>query len=692
MNLKDLNPEDFEVEDSQALNLADLDDFELEEEQEIESPDISKTESLLRGAAQGATFGTSDELVGAAETATSVPKRFLESLFPTAGATEGSLGYDIENPSGSKEDFYKQQQQATLKLAQGQEEVLPQGLEALLSDYRKGRDESRSANVAAQEANPVSYLGGELLGGAATAPFTGGAGAVGAIGKVGLTKALPALIKAGVKQGAAAGAGYSESDLTEGEVGGLAKDIGLGAGAGGALSAVLPLAGVGVKKAGGIVADMTPETLKEAGKAFKYGTQGIPTTGKKGQEALAEDTLSVANEIIGKFRKQYQEGSKMINKALKADGDKKVNFSSQLRELNKAVDDAALGTDDAKILQSTVNEFKEMFTKETVDSGTEKALNDLQKKINNQLAKGQPLGERAAFTAPEVLEDLGVVRSVKRGQNALGEDIADVVTANIPEDKIITETFEKFRNLNLSELSNLKQELGKLAFGGRLDPKSTAVSKRLYSEIDSLIEGKLPEKAREAWRRGNEKRAMGYRASELFPELAPDRVTNADIDIPFGAKLQQDSFKQGESLDRVMNKYLSIPDENLAAKAQTIADRKELVNALNQESGKTSIVRNLLLKTGETAGLAASAPIKGVSNFNKALMEFSDDNLSRLANIMDSGNAEWMKGWSGAIKRSIGDDKAKNKILWSLSQQPAFREFVTELIDSENITNEEGEL
>jgi hypothetical protein len=688
MNLKDLNPEDIEVEESQALNLADLDDFELEENQEIDSPDISKTESALRGAAQGATFGTSDEIVGAAETATSLPKRFLESLFPTAGATEGSLGYDIENPSGSKEDFYKQQQEATLGLTQGQEQVLPQGLEALLGDYRKGRDESRSANVAAQEANPMSFLGGELFGGAATAPFTGGAGAIGNISKVGLSKALPALVKAGIKQGAAAGAGYSESDLTEGEVGELATDIGIGAGVGGALGAALPIAGAGVKKLGGIVGDMTPETLKEAGKAFKYGTQGIPTTGKRGQEALTKDTLSVANEIVDKFRKQYTEGSKMINKALNADGGKKVNFSNQLRELDKAVDNAALGTDDAKILQSTINEFKELFTKETVDSGTERALADLQKKVNTQIAKGQPLGERVSFTAPEVLEDLGVARTVKRGQNALGEDIADVITSNIPEDRLVTETFDKFRSLNLSELSNLKQELGKLAFGGRLDPKSTAVSKRLYSEIDSLIENKLPVKSREAWRRGNDKRALGYQASELFPELAPDRITSADIDIPFGAKLQQDSFKQGESLDRVMNKYLSIPDENLAVKAQTIADRKELVNALNQESGKTSIVRNLLLKTGETAGLSISPAAKGVSNFNKALMEFSDDNLMRLSNIMDSGNAEWMKGWSGAIKRSVGDDKAKNKILWSLSQQPAFREFVTELINSEDNINE----
>lgn len=104
----------------------------------VNPTEISKLESGLRGAAQGATLGFSDELVGAGE-------GLLRTL-----KGEGSLS----------------------------------------ENYTKARDESREANKAAEEANSLTYLGGNLLGGVATS-------ALPVAGAMGLGKAAASVIKGG---------------------------------------------------------------------------------------------------------------------------------------------------------------------------------------------------------------------------------------------------------------------------------------------------------------------------------------------------------------------------------------------------------------------------------------------------------------------------------------------------------------
>lgn len=108
----------------ETLELKDIQPIKLEEIQKVEEP--SKLESSLRGAAQGATLGFSDELIGALE----------------SGA--GSLG------------------------------LVPD------KTYEQARDEARAANKAAQEAHSGYYTGGELAGGLATAVVPGlGASTIG---------------------------------------------------------------------------------------------------------------------------------------------------------------------------------------------------------------------------------------------------------------------------------------------------------------------------------------------------------------------------------------------------------------------------------------------------------------------------------------------------------------------------------
>lgn len=141
----------------------------------------SELESGVRGAVQGATLGFSDEAVGAAEALWNVAK-------------------------GNPKTFGEL--------------------------YRTYRDESRTNNKAAEEANPKSYMAGNIAGGIGSmlVPGLGGAN----IGK------MAAL-------GAAQGLGGSEADLTKGDVGGVVKDTAVGGAIGGAVggvaNAVAPVVG-----------------------------------------------------------------------------------------------------------------------------------------------------------------------------------------------------------------------------------------------------------------------------------------------------------------------------------------------------------------------------------------------------------------------------------------------------------------
>lgn len=152
-------------------------------------PKIDWTESLGRGAAQGATFGFGDEIAGAYDAAASAP---------------GQWFYEFKNPDAPKSASFAER-------------------------YAKKRDSVRAANEAARLANPKTYFAGEIAGSLAPSLLTAGAGAGTAAGRL--------AIAAG--QGATQGLGYSDATSATGLLG----DTALGAGVG--------LAGFGIGKAAG---------------------------------------------------------------------------------------------------------------------------------------------------------------------------------------------------------------------------------------------------------------------------------------------------------------------------------------------------------------------------------------------------------------------------------------------------------
>lgn len=207
-----------------------------------EASPVSKTESALRGAAQGASLGFADELTGGGE----------------------ALGDLLSGNS----DF--------------------------LDNYRKHRDESRANYKTAEEENPLSYLGGTLAGGLATPIPLGGAKT---IGQMALT---------GAKLGAAAGLGAGEADLTQGELGKGIEETGKGALYGAGISGTLGALGkAGEAIAGSNVGKAFKEGLagnKLVGKEArqKLGDELVQFAGKTGEDIQQRltDEATRKNQIL----------------------------------------------------------------------------------------------------------------------------------------------------------------------------------------------------------------------------------------------------------------------------------------------------------------------------------------------------------------------------------------------------------
>jgi hypothetical protein len=206
-------------------------------------------ESAARGAAQGATLGFADELVGAAKAVAGAPRRLIEA------AKAGPFGA----PAG------------------------------VVDDYRAERDIEREKNRAAEEANPKSYLagqvGGGVVGGVAAAALPGGAAST-----------LGRAVASGAGYGAAAGLGNSEADLTRGDVKGAVVDTiaGAGAGAGGGA------AGYGVAKIAEATRRAFSAALNDSKMVQSLGTYLKNITEKGGPPAARR---AAAGRLMNEARK-----------------------------------------------------------------------------------------------------------------------------------------------------------------------------------------------------------------------------------------------------------------------------------------------------------------------------------------------------------------------------------------------------
>ena len=277
----------------------------------ISRNEVSKTESFVRGAAQEATLGFADEATAALE----------------------AVGKSLTGP------------------------------EKYLDVYRKAREESREAYKQAEEANPLTYLSGQVVGGIAPAVATGGAG----LGALGLKQAAKQSAIAGLKYGAGSGLGYSQADLTKGEVGEAALDVAKGGAMGGAFGAAIPLiskpAAAGKNALFEKIDDISPEILDISVEAAKITTRGDEIASKaakaKSFEKIGQLTEDLNDKILEMAKPKYNDD---IKKALETNPGEISDFiNTNINRLDDAIEGVGIESDHGKKLNSlktTLEKFR----------------------------------------------------------------------------------------------------------------------------------------------------------------------------------------------------------------------------------------------------------------------------------------------------------------------------------------------
>lgn len=241
----------------------------------------------------------------------------FEDLPNVSIAPQGQQSDPFESMSNanSPESKYSQLASAGLGAVQGGTlgfaDELEGGAKALVNSpgnkkslkdlYQQYRDIARQRYEQAQHDNPLSFGGGQVAGGLATALIPGTALAKGA--------SYGAAALQGAALGGASALGSSNADLTKGDIGGAAKDVAIGGALGGALGAATH----------GITQALTPEALESTASNAalrSIDAKTLPKNQVAGTALLengalpftggAQATKDVALENVNKFEDQLQ--------------------------------------------------------------------------------------------------------------------------------------------------------------------------------------------------------------------------------------------------------------------------------------------------------------------------------------------------------------------------------------------------
>lgn len=316
------------------------------DEAPAEDEGVSKTESFLRGAAQGATLDFADEIAG-------------------AGSTVGSLLTDQRD--------------------------LP--LTEVLDLYRQKRDESRQAFQEAEEANPATFTAGDVAGGIAPALVTGGASVAPTLAKQGLKAAAKVGAKAGAKAGAATALGRTEeiTDLPE-----VAEDVAVGTALGAGFGAAIPSATKGAKKFG----EVSGAAIRKASSFVGEVDDNIAKLLQKDKELLAQQlpyneiadkVLKNVNSSLGDWKNSAKKARTLLSK------ERTISKEALLDEVDNVLDGISFGDDVARPQLDRLRKYidkdfpkfmNEVEVQEVLDQLSKKAYSGVETTAPNAVVQG----------------------------------------------------------------------------------------------------------------------------------------------------------------------------------------------------------------------------------------------------------------------------------------------------------------
>ncbi len=543
-------------------------------------PEISKTESFLRGAAQGASFGFSDEITGA-----------LESAFTD-------------------------------------------------KTYSQARDESRTANELAEQANPLTYLGGNLVGGAAV-PLPGGAIASGAKGLTGAAK-LARLAKVGAAAGALSAAGASDVDAVKAveeqdteRLGQLVSETAQGGVAG---AVITPFLGGAVPAAGG--------AAKDWWKSMRFGRDISDIVGYSMQNPRfmsAENFSKVSDDL----RQQVQ---KEVLPMVTTDAQKAATSAY----------DAAKEYAQGKVkVSDLVADIKSAFTHANPAVNSDPAFKQTQLRATAMLAQLADVGPSSVTGGRPALDASDVYRLREEVQNMIEMANPDKINGN-------RDTFNSLLKLKDSIDNQLK------AIGvpvDELSSKYSAVSELVGQtgvDLRNVDISKMPLRQRE----GAEKLQRILVSAKKHPESNEAARLNAIEDI-----LKTSGLASPEKAEQVMSKandlarqeYLlrSAMDESYLA-----TDPKGYATGFGALTARGKALQGAGVIAGVT-GAVKQGGSKAVAAIGNAMYKATPEELIVLASkVKDTKTA--------AMLRNIANqpEKKRKALLFAMMQNPGYREAV----------------
>lgn len=581
-------------------------------------------EAGLAGAAQGATFGFSDEL---------------------------GAGLDVA----------------------GQVVSGKQGLDGLSAKWRELQKTREAANKALEEESPWAYGVGELTGGLASAVATPGLTAakvatgggkllgVGAetllAGKTGsklanITGKGLNLGVQGLLPGAAYGLGSSEADISKPLE--LAQDTASGATMGLIGGAALGASGQVGKETLNVGKEIVKDSdfLRQVGSAYDYGKKGLNLGSSKTQDKISLIPGQRAEDLVNKIFQVDEMLGQKVGSSLE---------NAQLNGVKVNVDPE---------LQSA---FQNITTTLFIDNPTLGQILDPKSTKLLKTIGQQELGDLSPVEARALKDELFNLSDKLAGYNSdqanfakntaknIAISLDKNLKASIPEYQQAAKEFEQFRRLVPESIisKGTPSQFNQTYVGSLKNPelKLYDASKELLKKAKLPGEAAAPDRASfEILRRNLEE------LQRLNPKAAQALGGGAD-------KINAKLGKQADELAMVRQAMGFDPQEG---------PKGVVTGAV---SGLISTGRGIPITAANKTGLIAqSKPVKTIQKVFNA----TDDQLMQLAGKLKGSPATEIMGNSLEVALQNKNDTVKKAVLFKLMQIPEYREMLSDKGDESN--------
>lgn len=659
-------PNDFDPTDiveQAAATKNGTSDFDAEDIVVPEREPPGTMESALGGAEQGVTLGFADEITGGMQSGMDAGQQFLNKL-----------GLAPESPT---------QVNARLAAEGVTGDVGPQ---SILNAYREARDIKRGEQKRMQDAHPLAYGLGEVGGGLLTAPLLpGGLGAAGGLTKEGLV-AGPGM--AGAAIGGLGGLGYSEADLTRGDITGALGDTARGAQLGAVVGTVAPPLIEQIKQTSAPAMDLLKQIFPKYTKAATKGLEGTDITQPQFQEEAERGVEGLSKQMAGEVTSAQspealarQKSMEQLSAQQSALENKRMAIvQEQESAINKQIDDVRSNIDETLNMQKKMNKAKSQEDVKKLNEEMVQNAKDLQTNLGTlkkTLGNSYKEIDDAASKVEMDFDNLDVIQNF---QNTL-------IDQSGLDQGAVNSLMNKLKPIqgkgDFKSYQNLKN-----SFQQFFENNNTTVriaAKKAYAQTNKKFADTLREMGQEDLANKlldtNNKWGATMQLEETFvPTVAPDRITKQMVAEPKTIRTLQ-SFEKGSpeqmaSSEEFLNLFKTLSPEQaqaVQAGAEGMATKMQQAKTLPELPSPTEAAKmdpriqklqSLLdeYKSGAAPEVKAiDTQLETIPSEMKAV-KTAPTSVEKELSSLDVNNPAKLEKQINDIVRTVGQDKKLTKV------------------------------